>query len=66
LAAALGLDGDVDEARAALVAGIKLKPEVDSLAAWDTYRPWETNPRYLELRAKTFEVGLRRIDFPDE
>ena len=64
LAAALALNGDLDEARVALAEGIKLKPELDSLAAWRTYRPWETNPQYLALRANTFDAGLHRAGFP--
>jgi tetratricopeptide (TPR) repeat protein len=66
LAAALGLNGDFDEARMALTEGIRLKPEVDSLAAWQIYRPWETNPEYLALRAKTLDIGLHRAGFPVE
>jgi TolB-like protein len=65
-AAALALSGDLDEARTALAEGIKLKPEVNSLAAWQIYRPWETNPEYLALRAKTLDVGLHRAGFPVE
>jgi hypothetical protein len=35
------------EARASLAEGIKLKPEINSMAAWPSYRRWETNPQYL-------------------
>jgi tetratricopeptide (TPR) repeat protein len=66
LAAALGLNGDFDEAGTALVEGIRLKPEVDSMTTWRTYRPWETNPQYLALRTKTLDVGLYRAGFPVE
>jgi hypothetical protein len=66
LAAALGLNGDFDEARMALTEGIRLKPEVDSLAPWQIYRPWETNPEYLALRVKTLDMGLHRAGFPVE
>jgi TolB-like protein len=66
LAAALGLSGDFDEARMALAEGIRLKPEVNSLTAWQIYRPWETNPEYLALRTKTLDVGLHRAGFPKE
>jgi TolB-like protein len=66
LAAALGLNGDFDGARMALAEGIRLKPEVNSLAAWQIYRPWETKPEYLALRAKTLDVGLHRAGFPVE
>jgi TolB-like protein/tetratricopeptide (TPR) repeat protein len=64
LAAALGLNGDLDEARIALTEGIRLKPEINSLGAWQIYRPWETNLEYLALRAKTLDVGLFRAGFP--
>jgi tetratricopeptide (TPR) repeat protein len=63
LAAALALDGNLDEARTALAEGIRLKPELASITAWPTYRPWETNPQYLALRAKTLDVGLHRAGF---
>jgi adenylate cyclase len=66
LAGALGLRGDVEEARAALADAIKLKPEFNSLARWRTYRPWETNPQHWALREKTLNIGLRRAGFPDE
>jgi len=64
LAASLGLHGDFDEARMALTEGIRLKPEVNSLAAWEIYRHWETHPQYLALREKTLELGLRQAGFP--
>src|SRR6516225_3654127 len=60
LAAALGLNGDFEEAATALAEGIRLKPEVNSLAAWKIYRPWETNPEYLALRANTYGIGVHR------
>jgi adenylate cyclase len=66
LAGALGFRGNVDEARAALAEAIKLKPELDSLARWRMYRPWETNPQHWALREKTLNVGLRRAGFPNE
>jgi TolB-like protein len=66
LAAALGLNDNIDEARMALAEGIRLKPEVNSLAAWQIYRPWETNPEYLALCANTLGIGLFRAGFPVE
>src|SRR5262249_16671887 len=39
LAGALGLRGDLEEARAVLAEGIKLKPEITSLAKWRVHRP---------------------------
>jgi tetratricopeptide (TPR) repeat protein len=50
LAAALGMRGDLDEARAALAESYKLKPEINSIAALYPNRPSETHPRYLALR----------------
>jgi TolB-like protein/DNA-binding winged helix-turn-helix (wHTH) protein len=66
LAGALGLDGDLDEAKTALADAIKLKPEVGSMAQWRAYQPWITNPQQWALREKTVNVGLRRAGFPDE
>jgi tetratricopeptide (TPR) repeat protein len=66
LAAALGLRGDVDEAKAALAQAIQLKPEISSLAAWREASPWMSNPQYTALREKSMDVGLRRAGFPDE
>ncbi len=69
LAAALGLRGDVDEAKAALAESIKLKPEINSLKSLQAFvarRPWETNPQYVALVKKTIDVGLRRAGLPDE
>ncbi|HEX3412355.1 MAG TPA: hypothetical protein VHT00_11595, partial [Stellaceae bacterium] len=66
LAAAFGLKGDLDEAKAALAEGIKLRPEVNSLAAWRAHRPCETNPQFTALADKTVYAGLRRAGFPEE
>jgi tetratricopeptide (TPR) repeat protein len=66
LAGALGFNGDLDEAKAALAESLKLKPEVNSLAAWRASSPWITNPPYWALREKTLNVGLRRAGMPDE
>jgi adenylate cyclase len=65
LAGALGLRGDLDEARAALAESIKLKPKVNSLARYRAEVP-SGNPRYWALREKTVNIGLRRAGFPDE
>jgi adenylate cyclase len=65
LAAALGLRGDLSEARAALAEGVKLKPERNSLARLRA-SVTSNNPEYLRLREKTIEVGLRRAGMPDE
>jgi tetratricopeptide (TPR) repeat protein len=64
LASALGLKGELDEARSALAEGIKLKPEVNSLAGLRSWRSWG-NPRYWELCEKTLHAGLSRAGMPD-
>jgi TolB-like protein/Tfp pilus assembly protein PilF len=64
LAGALGLRGDLDEARAALAEGIRLKPEINSMARWGAYAM--INPQYSALRAKTVDIGLRRAGMPEE
>ena len=66
LAGALGLRGDLDEARAALAEALRLKPEVNSLARYRAVTPWITNPQHWALRDKTLNVGLRLAGFPDE
>jgi tetratricopeptide (TPR) repeat protein len=66
LAAALGLRGNLDEARAALAESTKLKPEINSIAALPANRPWEKDPRYSVLRARTMDVGLRAAGMPEQ
>ena len=65
LAAALGLKGELDEARAVLAEAIKLRPEFNSLARWRAYMTWGS-PEYWALRERTTIVGLRRAGMPDE
>jgi TolB-like protein/class 3 adenylate cyclase/Tfp pilus assembly protein PilF len=66
LSGALGLRGDLDDARAALAEAIKIKPEVNSLTRYRAATPWITNARHWALRDKTLNLGLRRAGFPDE
>ena len=66
LGAALGLRGDLDDAKAALVEWLKFHPHVNSLAQARATLPSPVNPRYMVLREKTVEAGLRRAGFPDE
>ena len=65
LAAALGLKGELDEASAALAEGIKLRPELNSLARQREYMTWGS-PKYWALRKITIDLGLRRAGMPDE
>ena len=65
LAAALGLNGDLEGANAALTESLKLNPEVNSLARFRAYRPWG-NPQYWALFEKTAAAGVRQAGLPDE
>jgi adenylate cyclase len=56
-ASALGLKGDLDEAKAALAEAVKLKPEVNSLAGLRRWRTWG-NPQYWALCEKTLHAGM--------
>jgi adenylate cyclase len=65
LAAAFALNGNLDEAKAALTEAIKLKPEVSSLAGMRASFSY-TNPEYVTLVEKTVFVGLRLAGMPEE
>jgi tetratricopeptide (TPR) repeat protein len=65
LAAALGLKGKRNEARAALAEAIKVRPVFNSLSRLREYCAWG-NPRFLALRDGTIYLGLRRAGMPDE
>ena len=67
LAAAFGLRGDIDEAKAALKEALKLRPDLNSLTGIlgsPNYRDMGS-PQYFALREKTFAVGLRRAGMPE-
>jgi len=67
LAAALGLRGDVDEARARLAEAIRIRPAWDTLAhflADCTYCGFG-NPQYRALAEKMVLLGLRRAGLPE-
>ena len=66
LAGALGLRGDLDEARAELSESLRLKPDINSFARQRAAYPFETNADYLALADKTINLGLRRAGFPEE
>ena len=65
LAGALGLRGDLDEARALLAESLRLNPDINSLARLHSGRS-NTYPDYLALADKTVYLGLRRAGFPEE
>jgi TolB-like protein/DNA-binding winged helix-turn-helix (wHTH) protein/tetratricopeptide (TPR) repeat protein len=66
LAGALGLKGELDEAKEALAESLRLNPEINSFAAQRARAPWITHPAHWELREKTLNLGLRRIGHPEE
>ena len=66
LAGALGLKGEVDEARAALAEMLKIKPQLTSLKEIRIHYPWSMNPQHMALREKTLDLGLRDAGLPDE
>jgi adenylate cyclase len=65
LAASFGLKGELDEAKALLAAGIKIRPEFNSLARLRAYTTWG-NAQFRALRESTLDLGLRRAGMPDE
>jgi tetratricopeptide (TPR) repeat protein len=65
LAGALGLNGDLDEARTALAESLRLKPEMNSVARCRAV-PGKENPRFLALMEKTVYAGLRLAGMPEE
>jgi adenylate cyclase len=66
LAGALGLRGDLNEAKAAVAEAIKIMPEIDSMTRWRAYIPAIKNPQYWALLEKTVNIGLLRAGLPDE
>jgi adenylate cyclase len=68
LAGALGLQGELEEARSEIEEAIKLKPEISSIGKWRTYLATTGHgfPKWQALLEKTVYTGLRRAGFPDE
>jgi adenylate cyclase len=68
LAAALGLRGDIDEAKREIAEAVKLRPDANSIAGWRALSVTQGfgNPPYQALREKTISAGLRRAGFPEE
>jgi len=65
LAGALGLKGQIDEARAELAEVIRLKPDLNSVARVRGY-VWYRNPQFQVLHDRTVIQGLRNAGFPEE
>jgi len=66
LAGALGLKGDLEEARSELAEGIRQKPEFNTLKKLVDASPAFKNPKVWALREKTINVGLHNAGLPDE
>ena len=68
LAAALGLKGDLDEAKAMLFDPTAIsKNGQPSFAQFSRIWPnWNVSPEYVALRQKTIDVGFRRAGLPEE
>jgi hypothetical protein len=67
LAAALGLKGDIDEAKAALAEFLNLRPGKTYSLAKLRALPINRNasPQYWALHEKTIDVGLRAAGMPE-
>jgi adenylate cyclase len=63
LAGALGLKGDLDEARTVLAELSKMKPEV---ITYREIRGGSNNPEFLALLQNIMGLGLRRAGLSDE
>ena len=66
LAAALALQGHLDQAKSALAESLKLKPEINSMARQRARSAYTNNPAYVALAAKTVDIGLRKAGMPEE
>jgi len=66
LAAALGLNGDLGEAKATLSEWLKFHPKLGSLARVRASLPFPGHPQFLALRERTVEAGLRKAGMPEE
>jgi tetratricopeptide (TPR) repeat protein len=65
LAAALALKSDLLEARVALADGLRLRPDINSIARVRTSIPYN-NPQYQGLLEKIVIAGLRKAGMPEE
>jgi adenylate cyclase len=68
LAGALGLRGDIDEAKNEIAETLKLKPDANSIARLRAINVTQGfgSPQIQALRDKTIYAGLRRAGFPEE
>jgi adenylate cyclase len=68
LAGALGLRGDIEEAKREIAEAVKLRPDVNSIARMRALGVTQGfgNPPFQSMAEKTIRVGLRRAGFPEE
>ncbi len=69
LAAALGLKGDIDDAKPSLAEWLKRKPDSKSIADLRTSGAsfsYMSHPQYVALLETTVFAGLRRAGLPEE
>jgi adenylate cyclase len=66
LAGALGLKGDIEEAKLELAESIRLKPEYDTVKRIADGAARLSSPKGWALREKTLHVGLRNAGMPEE
>jgi TolB-like protein/class 3 adenylate cyclase/Flp pilus assembly protein TadD len=66
LAGALGLKGDIEEAKLELAEAIRLQPEFSTLKRIVAGVPYYANPKGWALRENTINLGLRNAGLPDE
>jgi hypothetical protein len=67
LAGAIGLQGELAEARSEIAEALKLKPEISSIGKWRAYLATTGHgfPKWQALMDKTVYAGLRRAGFPE-
>jgi tetratricopeptide (TPR) repeat protein len=68
LAGALGLGGNLDEAKREIAEALKLKPEINSIGRWRALSVTQGmgHQQFQALREKTTYAGLRAAGFPEE
>jgi len=66
LAAALALQGHLEQAHAALAESLKLNPKINSMARQRARSAYTNNPAYVALAEKTVDVGLRKAGLPEQ
>ena len=64
LAAALGLKGDLVEAKVALAEALRLRPDINSVTRLSSSVPY-SSPQYRALLEKMVTPGLRKAGLPD-